>query len=101
MEQVKKNMQECMAEFEVDEAAVKSNTVPDDKKCFHKCMKMKMGVMNEKGDLTIADYKTKHPEAKPEMVTNLETCAASSKKPDPCDTAKAITECMMKNWKKP
>lgn len=49
-------------------------------------------MMNEDGDLTIDNFKSKYPD-ETALIEALSACAATSKKADSCETAKAMYDC--------
>lgn len=90
------NKKECDQEFGLSEDDFKSWSVPDDKKCFFKCLAVKLGRMNEQGEFTLQSVEKTISAG---MKKNLEECAKTSKMDDPCDTAKAFSECLREKYK--
>lgn len=95
---IKTNLKECLGQFDVTEAQLKGGQVPKDKICVYKCLKEKIGLMNDAGEITLDDFKAKRPQP-PQLLNNIEACIPTSKKADPCETGKALTDCLKQKWK--
>lgn len=70
--------------------------VPEEKKCFHRCMARKLGTMNEDDEVTLEAFKERliNGNASPALIENIENCDVTPQ-PDPCDTAVALKDCIV------
>lgn len=80
----------------VDSTLFFKGSIADDKKCVYKCVQEIGFIISSSGDFTIDQFVTKHPNTSPEGAKALKACADTSKKDDPCDSAKAFHVCITK-----
>lgn len=85
---------ECLEKYKLDVTAFKKGNVPYDKICVFKCFYEKKGLMDFAGQFTLDKYINKHPKISKYTVAVIEDCLRTSQKDTPCESAKAIYECI-------
>lgn len=91
-------MAECAKEFGLPEDLIKNpESIPSDKKCWHKCVAEKSGLMSSDGQVQAEAFKEKLKKnnAPAEFMAIVDKCVGI-KKDNPCDTAEEICKCMHK-----
>lgn len=98
MVEMRKNFfEECANELNLskdDLHNMHKGTIPENAKCFHKCMMEKMGAMKDGAldEKQITEFLAKHPE-KENMATKFSECK-QSKGADACELANNYHDCM-------
>lgn len=90
-----KVVEDCANEFGIPMSVVEAHgPIPDDKKCFFKCIGEKGGIMNGgKPDFDALKAKMTANGAPADKIARVDTCKTISK-PDPCDFAQAFVMCL-------
>lgn len=89
-------MVSCANEHGIPEETVRNmEPIPDDKKCFFKCLAQKTNLMDDDGNVTSEKFiefiKTKNV---PQEKLDIANKCVQLRNGDACDTAKAICMCM-------
>lgn len=88
-------MVKCGDEFGINKDDILAmKTIPEDKKCYHKCVAENVHLMDKSGSLTVDEFKNFMKDFKmpDNFAETIEKCIVTQKS-DPCDKAEEICNC--------
>lgn len=89
-------MLDCAEYYDIPEAVVRSRqAIPEDKKCWYKCVAEKVRLMDEHGNVFPERFLAylRSRDVPEDVLAAVESCA-HVRRANPCETAEAICKCM-------